>query len=464
MKATYFNFKKIGDSYLITNDFGQYEFLNQAEFRRLVSGTVLPGTKLAQRLLNRHFLYEESDLEFSGRMRDELLFRKQYAAHAAGLHIFVVTTACNCRCVYCQANSGAHHTPLYMTAETAKQAVDLALQSPEHFLNFEFQGGEPLLNFDTIRFIVEYAEKQKKDHEVEFSLVSNLTLLNDEIIDFLVSHRIAVSTSLDGGKQLHDENRKLVDGTGTFEQVVSAVQRLRDAGVPVGAIETTTRASLKDPVGVVHAYKNLGFHTIFIRPLTQLGMAGRDFQTIGYTAEEFLSFYSKILDEVIRLNLSGTPMRENHAMFFLKRIFGEYVNYMELRSPCGGGTGQIAYYPDGKIFTCDEARMLYEMGDDAFCMGDVGSSHAELFQGGVCRTVCSASLLETIPSCSDCVYQPYCGVCPVINYAVSGDVLAKTPRNYRCRIYMGMLDDIFSRLRMGTPEEINILKQWGENS
>ena len=71
-----------------------------------------------------------------------------------------------------------------------------------------------------------------------------------------------------------------------------------------------------------------------------------------------------------------------------------------------------------------------------------------------------ASVLESIPSCCDCVYQPYCGVCPVVNYAIYQDVIEKEPRSYRCRIYSGILDYIFTLLNNNETETIAILDSW----
>ena len=70
---------------------------------------------------------------------------------------------------------------------TAKSAVDIALQSPNEYLTFEFQGGEPLLNFDIIKHIVEYSEQNKNHKQIQYSLVSNTLLLNEEMIQFLRS-------------------------------------------------------------------------------------------------------------------------------------------------------------------------------------------------------------------------------------------------------------------------------------
>lgn len=193
-----------------------------------------------------------------------------------------------------------------------------------------------------------------------------------------------------------------------------------------------------------------------------MGKAQGNWGQIGYTTEEFLEFYRRVVDKVISINRAGNFFREEHASILMGRIEGRLVNYMELRSPCGAGVGQLAYYPNGKVFTCDEGRMVYEMGDDAFYLGDVWEdSYTKMVGGSVCRAVCASSILETIPSCCDCVYQPYCGTCPVVNYASNQDVIEKEPRGYRCRIYSGMLDYLFGLLSSDNERDIAILRSWG---
>lgn len=317
------------------------------------------------------------------------------------------------------------------------------------------------MNFRTLEFIVEYSQENKGEHVIQYSVVSNLTLLSDEMLSFIKRNNISVSTSIDGPEALHNKNRPDSLGQGSYYRVQDKIKIIRDAGVELGAIETTTRAALSIPEEIVNLYLQLGFKSIFIRPLTPLGKAKKEWNTIGYQPEAFIDFYKKALARIIEVNLSGQLLREDHAMILLQRISGYPMNYMELRSPCGGGVGQIAYYPDGKVFTCDEARMLYETGDPSFLLGEVfNSQYNDLVGNRICRTVCSSSILESLPSCCDCVYQPYCGTCPVINYALYGDIIEKKPNNYRCIIYKGILDVIFSYLQQGDPDIMRIFDSW----
>lgn len=461
MKLNYFNFKAFKDKMLLTNDFGDYVFLTQNEFRKVIAQNINTDSDLYFRLREHKMVYDESPLEFSSLMYHDLRESKNHINIATSLHIFVVTTSCNMRCVYCQANNGTDTPHAFMSEEIAERAVDIALQSPEKYLSFEFQGGEPLLNFLVIKHIVEYAERNNTKHDISYNLVSNLTLLTEEMLDFFCEHKFGISTSIDGPAVVHDVNRVFFDGKPTLSKTTKGIERVKEKGLHVGAIETTTRYSLNYPREIVRTYESLGFDSIFIRPLTPLGKAKAFWDTIGYTGDEFVEFYNKAFEEIVSINKNGRYMREEHAAILLRRIGGMSVNYMELQSPCGAGMGQLAYYSDGSIFTCDEGRMVFEMGQDTFRLGNVfSSSYMDLIDNSICKTVCASSILESLPSCCDCVYQPYCGTCPVVNYAMNKDVIVKEPNGYRCRIYKGILDSIFERLLVNDQEVVNILDSW----
>ena len=456
----YFNFKEFGNSFLITNDLGRYSFVDASDLKELITGSGRFSEEKTAELHDKAFIYELSD-EFSdiriGEMRDS----KSYLFNATGLHIFVLTNQCNHACVYCQASAGISKKN-FMDAETAEHAVDIALSSPNPYLSFEFQGGEPLLNYGTLQHIVEYAENKATGKDIDFSVVTNLSLITDEMIRFFIDHHVNVSTSLDGPEKLHNKNRPFSNGAASYQMVSDAIKHLQDSGLNVGAIQTTTRYSLPFAEEIVDDYFEKGLKNIFVRPLTPLGAAGKIWNKIGYTAEEFCHFYEKVLQYVIDMNKEGTSMVENHAAIFLSKILHGYgKNYMELRSPCGAGFGQAAYYPDGGVYTCDEGRMLHEMGNDSFRIGDVyKDTYEKIMCSPGCRACAVSSLLESIPGCCDCVYQPYCGVCPVINLALDGDIIPNRPNNWRCRIYSGMLDSIFRILKRNDTAEMNILDKW----
>lgn len=461
----HFNFKQVdSDTFLITNDFGRYLFLKSDDFKKYVTGQCNRGEPLYEKLHTNLFLLEPMEL-YSHETANDLRSMKNYVFAATALHIFVLTTHCNLHCVYCQAQDQENHDKGVMNTETALKSVDLALQAPTKHLTIEFQGGEPLLNFPVIQDIIGYAEAQKSDKEICYTLVSNLSLLTPEMLDYFLAHNVNICTSVDGPEALHNRNRKSLSGLGSYQLMKRGVALLRERGVRFSAIQTTTRDSLNYPREIVREYQQLGTPGIFLRPLTPLGFAKNDWSAIGYTPEEWLAFYKEAFSEILKINREGTWFPEQHAVYFLKKILHGYaLNYMELRSPCGAGVGQLAYYYDGNIYSCDEARMVSETGDQAFCLGNVfENTYQEVIRSQPCKATCAASVVESIPGCCDCVYQPYCGVCPVINYAMDGDIFPRRGNGYRCQIYGGILDFLFSLLRKGETEVMSILKSWIED-
>src|SRR5690606_10610580 len=112
--------------------------------------------------------------------------------------------------------------------------------------------------------------------------------------------------------------------------------------------------------------------TIFLRPVDPFGFADRVRLKIEYPRSEYLEFYRKAVDYMLELNLQGVEILERYAAIFLTKILrGEDPNFLDVRSPAGAGIGQLGYSYDGRVFTCDEGRMLYAMGDDSLQIGHV---------------------------------------------------------------------------------------------
>lgn len=458
-KLNYFNFKENKNNYLITNDIGKYNFLSKQDFKNLIQRKEL-NTELKQELIQKGFIYEGNEEIFASNQAMKLRRAKEYLLVPTTLHIFVVSKNCNFNCIYCQAGNLNQKENYNMSKETAKKAVDIAMESPSRYLTFEFQGGEPLMNFETIRYIIEYSKSISDRKYIEYNLVSNLTLLTDKMIEFFIDNKVTICTSIDGDKELQNKNRPYKNAD-SYQETINKIKKLKEKQITVNAIETTTKYSLNKYKEIVDEYIELGLESIFIRPLTKLGKADNNWNNIGYEAEEFLEFYKKALDYIIEKNKQGIFLSEGHSNIFLKKILlNQPVNYMELRSPCGGAIGQLAYYDDGNIYTCDEGRMLSEMGDDSFKLGNVyKNTYKELMQCDCAKAMCVSSCIECLPYCSTCAYMPYCGTCPVINLAQDDNIFSQNPKEYRCKIYGGILDILFNYIE-NQPDVVEIFKNW----
>jgi His-Xaa-Ser system radical SAM maturase HxsB len=461
----FFRFRRTPFGYVTTTDTGDWRVVPLRTFETACRG-FLAGDAGALRALR---LPSPSVHEAALRAAK----RRSFVFQGPSLHILVVTLRCNQACAYCHASRVGPRAPgVDMSPGTARQAVNRALESTSRPLTFEFQGGEPLLNWPVVREVVEYATRENgpHGHELHFSLVTNLTALTGERLAWLADRRVHLCTSLDGPADLHDRNRPWAGGSSHAATVawmarIDAAYAERRLGPWWGqahALATVTRAALGRPEDVVDEYVRLGRKVVHLRPLNPFGLADRVWDRIGYGADEFLAFWRRALERVLEHNRRGVEILEKGAALHLAKILGDDdPNYMELRSPCGAAIGQVAYDHDGSVYTCDEGRMLARMGDPLFRLGDVRGDELEaMLTSTTARSVAAASLLESNPSCSVCAYLPYCGICPVYNHRIQGDLCGRMPESGWCRVRTGMLDELFRRLHEGGAGTRAIFRRW----
>jgi len=467
---TSFRYRRLGERVVLTGDTGEWLVTDAARFEALVASTLDADDPLHGELAERGFVLASRDVEAAvARYRD----RHAHVGRAPYLHIAVVTLRCNQVCTYCHASrEPMSNRAADMDIATARRVVDTIFASPSPQIAIEFQGGEPLANFETVRFMVEYATERNLDErrDLQFLLVSNLSLLDEDRLAFLLKHDVLLCTSLDGPEALHDRSRRLRGGS-AHADAVRWIERINQAYVDMGrdpdlwhvdALLTTTRHSLGHAREIVHEYVRLGIKTIHVRALNPMGFASNTWAEIGYTPAEFTAFWRECLDHILELNLQGVEIIERGAALFLASILtDEPHGYVDLRSPCGAGVGQVAYDVDGTVYPCDEARMVARMGDDVFRLGEVGEdAFGDLVGHETVRSIGIASTLEALPFCRDCAYQPYCGVCPVHDYVTQGDLFGHRPTNARCQLNMLALDHLFDILAEGRGDIRAILRRW----
>jgi len=465
-----FSFRRLGDTVVVVNEYGNYIFLSNEEFTHLMeNGPVGFSRALRAELKEQNMIY---DVDTAGRASARLRERFADAARVTNLHIMIVTLRCNLKCVYCQANAAScdsHETD--MSIDTARKVVDTIYSAPTNLINFEFQGGEPLLNWDTVKFIIEYATEVNKDkkRDIRFNIVSNHLLMDDEKLDFLVKHKVLMCMSLDGPDYVHNKNRgnSHAKAVQMFKKVYA---RYVDEGMTrlPSLIGTLSKHSLPYYREIVDEYIGLNANTIFMRPATTLGYAGKNWNEIGLTPEEFLDFYEKMLDYILDLNRDGLHFTETYAVYILSKIIAGFEpGYVDMKSPCGASIGQLAYNYDGDVYTCDEGRMLGHQGDHTFRIGKCGeSTYKDLIMHRATKACTMSSMLDTTPGCSECAYKPYCGICPVINYYETGELSPNVFTTRRHTLNEGIMDILFKRLMIQENAEIFIewVKQFVETA
>lgn len=451
---------------LLTNDVGEFVFVSREAFSRFVSSRLSPDDGCYADLKAKHFLHDSASTVPLELLATKYRTKKSFLDGFTSLHIFVVTLRCDHSCPYCQVSRVTEDRVRYdMTRETAQGAIDLMFRSPAPALKVEFQGGESLLNFELIRWVVEQVEQRNASElrDVQFVIATNLVPLTDDMLAFCAAHAICLSTSLDGPAFLHNRNRPRPGGNSHAIVIVNLARARAALGDDrIAALMTTTELSLQHPREIVEEYAKQGFDSMFLRPISPYGFAVRSRMAFQYQAAQFIEFYKSALDRIIELNRQGTPFIEVYSQILLQKMLTPFpARYVDLQSPTGAGIGAVVYNYDGAVYASDEGRMLAEMGDASFRLGSVhADSYEAIFGGDKLRGLIEGSCQETMPGCSECAFMPYCGADPVFYWATQQDPIGHRPTSAFCARNMALIRHLFDLLRYGDEFTRNLLVRW----
>ena len=460
-----FKFGRIQDRVILTNFAGEHYLCQESLFKDFIEQRLDRKSQHYQELRSRHFLIDHQTQIAKKLLAIKYKTRLSRLSDFTTLHMFVVSLRCEHSCPYCQVSRQSDNKLAFdMSEETASRAIDFALSGPSPYMKFEFQGGEPLLNFDLIKYIVEETHEKNKifRKNLSFVIATNLAVLNDEMLNFCRLHQIDISTSLDGPSNVHDYNRPR-PGRNSHELTLKGIERARlKLGFDrVSALMTTTDKSLENVKPIIDEYLGLGFSGIFLRPLSPYGFAVKTKKYNAYDESRWFEFFREGLEYIIEINKSGTFFKEFYSAMILKKILTfTDPGYVDLRSPAGIGIAAIVYNYDGKIFASDEGRMLAEMGDRTFEIGDLTTDTFQtVFTNEKLLEPLEKSMSVSAPRCSDCVYEQYCGADPVFHYATSGDFLGRKAESAFCYRNMNTFDYLITKYE-DDPVVRKIFESW----
>lgn len=321
--------------------------------------------------------------------------------------VLEVAQDCNLQCSYCYAEAGTYGSaPCLLTPELARQAVRYLFDSSADLdhVTLIFFGGEPLMNMPAIRAAIDEATTygSKSGKKAHFSLTTNGTFLNPEIVEFLHSHRVAVAISMDGPRHIHDRNRPDQNGKGTYAEIVSRLGvLLKDSPVPVAARVTLEPDQWYETEAVFDHLVGLGFHEVGIAPVSPVTKAllpDREQEKV------LLKNFESLAGRFITALTKGQVLPFSNILDLLARI---HIGQSKPIS-CGAGFGYMAMDARGRFFPCH--RMA---GEKEYCSGDLAT--------GIDTDVISSSLDSLNngreKSCSRCWARTLCaGGCHYENH------------------------------------------------
>ena len=337
--------------------------------------------------------------------------KRQTVVKALCLHI---AHDCNLACKYCFAEEGEYHgRRALISFEVGKKALDFLIANSGNRINLEvdFFGGEPLMNWNVVKQLVEYGRSQEKEHnkKFRFTLTTNGVLLNDEIMEFCNREMSNVVLSLDGRPEVNDRMRPFRNGKGSYELIVPKFQKFaKSRGEKDYFVRGTfTRNNLDFGNDVLH-YADLGFEKLSMEPV--VAAPEEPYSIREEDLPQIMDEYDRLAKEFVKRQKEGRGFKFFHFMLDLSQ--GPCV--AKRLSGCGSGTEYLAVTPWGDLYPCHQF-----VGNEEFLLGNVDT--------GVVNTkvrdefkLCNVYAKE---KCKNCFARFYCsGGCAANSFNFHGSI------------------------------------------
>jgi sulfatase maturation enzyme AslB (radical SAM superfamily) len=288
---------------------------------------------------------------------------------------------------------------------------------------------------------------------------TNLALLSDDVLEFCGDHNILISTSLDGPADLHNKNRPRPGGD-SYQRTIAGIRRAREklGHDRVGALMTTTAASLSRAKDIVDEYVTQGFDGIFLRPLSPYGFAIKTKTYQGYRSDTWNRFYFDGLAYILDLNRQGVPFTEYYAQTIVTKMLAPFsTRYVDLqarrhRHQCHRLQLRWRCVP----------QMRADVGDGHknFRLGNVHQdSYEQIMLSDQLLEPLEQSFLGSVPMCSECAFEPYCGADPVFHFGTQGDYVGRKPESEFCNRNMAIFRHLIQLMRTDESAR-DIFRRW----
>ena len=324
---------------------------------------------------------------------------------------------CNLKCSYCFAEEGEYHGKRsLMSAEVGKKAIDfiIANSGKRRNLEVDFFGGEPLMNFDVVKEIVEYGREQEKLHDknFRFTITTNGILLDDEKQKYINENMHNVVLSLDGRKEVNDYMRPRAGGQGSYDIIVPKFQKLAESRNQTDYYlrGTFTHNNLDFSKDVFHIADDLGFKQVSVEPV--VAEATESYAITEDDLDTIFEEYEKLAEQLYIRHKTGE--KDFNFFHFMVDLTGGPCIAKRL-SGCGSGTEYLAVTPEGDLYPCHQF-----VGQEEYKIGSVYTG----IENTAIREEFANCNVYTKPDCKKCWAKFYCsGGCMANACHYAGDIM-----------------------------------------
>ncbi len=268
--------------------------------------------------------------------------------------ILTLTDKCNLSCKYCfESKDDLPDLPL--ARKTSNMSKKIALSSLDYLfkysqlneLTIQFYGGEPLLNFSVLKYATEEAEILKKKHkkDIRYYIITNGTLINEEIASFFAKYNFSVQVSMDGNKTTHDENRIFCNGKGSYDCTYNGLTLLKKFKVNYNIMSVVTKTLLENSNSWIRNIKKLSNNSFAFCSATT---SNKNICIANSQFKLFKKIYKNYLEDE-----TENYTRVNKSFYKVHKAVNQINNGNHYYFGCGAGLNEVTIAPEGNIFLCE---------------------------------------------------------------------------------------------------------------
>ncbi len=396
-------------------------------------------------------LYNKGILKINKKRYFNSKYYATYKENFPPLLILKVTNECNMKCIYCYSPCDERHTPLDISI-ALKGIDELIKLSKGEKVTVCFHGGEPLLEKEKIKNIVQIARRKYSSKQIEFVIQTNATLLDDEFVGYCKENNIEIGISIDGSKKINDRTRVFRSGKGSYKDILNGIYLLKKNSYnEISAIVCVTSINDNNLLDIVMHLQKIGVTSIKFSIFYPSGRGNKKAYLLPSPVNLFNS-YKKIIEAIINNELKDIFVQS--LAYYINNIITYEKFYMCARSPCGAGTSCIGMDTNGDIYTCDSG-----IGIPQFRIGDIKFDRLKsmlLSDKNMCfkkRTV------DKLDKCNSCIFkQTCCGTCTCTAYLENGNIYSHN--SIECYLNKNFYEYLLWRIY----EEPNIIEYFIKNS
>lgn len=355
-------------------------------------------------------VYKRKDKDVLNLCSDGISKKKKYFANVN----FILNNSCNMACSYCYANKGTYNqSKSILDFEKAKEVIDtlesLRRENKEKGFNVTFFGGEPLLEFALIKKIVKYTYTVVEDNaNVSWFIVTNGTLLNDEIVSFFQKYNFGVTVSIDGLKDAHDRNRVFYNGAGSYDLIVSNMKKYSQC------IEFVARLTVNNEnYDVLEAVKEIRKYNV------KRFVFGVD---TNMSMERF-NVFLKNLEKLFEYYFNCIKNKDYIIIDNIHRFIMHLVFRRKCYSHCSAGVSFFSISSDEKVYLCHrfvgkKDGYITQLGKEFY--EDIIKASKENY------SIVQKGVEKRVEECADCDFSNLCGgMCYYEAYMTNGEKNSK---------------------------------------